>query len=212
MEEKIIIQSSKKKVRVTKETAKKLLIRGLAMFGGGLAVVAIYDLDILDAIFLNGRIRGIVTEIIGGLTVTLMGLGGIFTILGAVAYVLNVVMSSDERKLTVTPTHIYGRATWGRKVDLPVDSITAIGVGHCDSIVVTTPSGIIRFLWIENRYEILNQINKLLTARQNKPQVAVQQKIPQSSADELKKFKELLDSGAITQEEYDAKKKQLLGL
>lgn len=32
------------------------------------------------------------------------------------------------------------------------------------------------------------------------------------SADELKKFKELLDSGVITQEEFDAKKKQLLGL
>ena len=35
---------------------------------------------------------------------------------------------------------------------------------------------------------------------------------PVSAADELKKFKELLDMGAITQEEFDAKKKQLLGL
>ena len=35
---------------------------------------------------------------------------------------------------------------------------------------------------------------------------------PISSADELKKFKELLDMGVITQEEFDAKKKQLLGL
>ncbi|MBR3928642.1 MAG: SHOCT domain-containing protein [Clostridia bacterium] len=33
-----------------------------------------------------------------------------------------------------------------------------------------------------------------------------------SSADELKKFKDLLDSGVITQEEFDTKKKQLLGL
>ena len=31
-------------------------------------------------------------------------------------------------------------------------------------------------------------------------------------AEELKKFKELLDSGVITQEEFDAKKRQLLGL
>ena len=31
-------------------------------------------------------------------------------------------------------------------------------------------------------------------------------------ADEIKKFKELLDAGAITQEEYDAEKKKLLGL
>ncbi len=33
-----------------------------------------------------------------------------------------------------------------------------------------------------------------------------------SQADELKKFKELLDSGVITQEEFDAKKKEILGL
>lgn len=33
-----------------------------------------------------------------------------------------------------------------------------------------------------------------------------------SNADELKKFKELLVSGVISQEEFDAKKKQLLGL
>lgn len=33
-----------------------------------------------------------------------------------------------------------------------------------------------------------------------------------SAADELKKFKELLDMGIVTQEEFDTKKKQLLGL
>ena len=34
----------------------------------------------------------------------------------------------------------------------------------------------------------------------------------ESNADELKKYKDLLDQGVITQEEFDAKKKQLLGL
>ena len=33
-----------------------------------------------------------------------------------------------------------------------------------------------------------------------------------SPADEIKKYKELLDMGVITQEEFDAKKRQLLGL
>lgn len=33
-----------------------------------------------------------------------------------------------------------------------------------------------------------------------------------SQADEIEKFKQLLDSGAITQEEYDKKKKQILGI
>ena len=35
---------------------------------------------------------------------------------------------------------------------------------------------------------------------------------PTDTAAEIAKFKALLDSGAITQDEYDAKKKQLLGL
>ena len=33
-----------------------------------------------------------------------------------------------------------------------------------------------------------------------------------SSADEIMKFKELLDSGVSTQEEFDAKKKEILGV
>ena len=41
------------------------------------------------------------------------------------------------------------------------------------------------------------------------PKVVVKQE--STKADELKKYKELLDSGAITQEEYDNKKKELLG-
>lgn len=40
--------------------------------------------------------------------------------------------------------------------------------------------------------------------------VVVQQSV--SAADEIKKFKELLDMGVISQEEFDSKKKQLLGI
>ena len=36
--------------------------------------------------------------------------------------------------------------------------------------------------------------------------------VVQDAADEIRKYKELLDMGAITQEEFDAKKRQLLGL
>lgn len=52
--------------------------------------------------------------------------------------------------------------------------------------------------------KILNRINKAATTTAPTPSV--------SPADELKKYKELLDSGILTQEEFDTKKKQLLGL
>ena len=51
-----------------------------------------------------------------------------------------------------------------------------------------------------------------LLLKNNSPKTIVMQKTSQSNADELKKFKELLDSGIITQEEFDEKKKQLLNL
>ena len=59
-------------------------------------------------------------------------------------------------------------------------------------------------------HEIVDYIEKRRTEI-SKPQ-ATQVVQAVSSAEELKKFKELLDMGIITQEEFDAKKKQLLGL
>ena len=52
-----------------------------------------------------------------------------------------------------------------------------------------------------------NQILKLLNKEE---QGAGGQQL--SSADELKKYKDLLEAGILSQEEFDAKKKQLLGL
>jgi len=67
-----------------------------------------------------------------------------------------------------------------------------------------------------------NNINSLIhividkiKSDNNKPVAQETQRIEPpapSAADELLKYKSLLDAGAITQEEYDAKKKQLLGL
>lgn len=59
---------------------------------------------------------------------------------------------------------------------------------------------------------VRNYVEKAILNRENAP---VERSAPAeapSVADEIKKFKDLLDMGAITQEEFDAKKKQLLGL
>jgi len=59
--------------------------------------------------------------------------------------------------------------------------------------------------------ELCSALESLLAraiAQQAVPQTIVQQA---SSADELLKFKQLLDSGVITQAEFDAKKAQLIG-
>lgn len=129
----------------------------------------------------------------------------------AVAVLLYFMAAQTE--LTVTDKRVYGKAMFGKRVDLPVDSISAVGTSFLLGVSVATSSGRISFLGIQNRSEIHREINKLLIARQEKVSgTTIKQEIPQSNADELKKFKELLDSGIITQEEFDAKRKQLLGL
>ncbi len=63
----------------------------------------------------------------------------------------------------------------------------------------------------ERRNLISNEIRKIVDANQSaKEGGTIVNTI--SPAEELKKMKELLDMGIITEEEFDAKKKQLLGL
>ena len=49
-------------------------------------------------------------------------------------------------------------------------------------------------------------------AVEEKKAAVKEQNAADSTIVQLKKFKELLDMGIVTQEEFDAKKKQLLGL
>ena len=59
-------------------------------------------------------------------------------------------------------------------------------------------------------YDFIEKRRSEIKAANNQPaSVVVNEKSP---AEQIKEFKELLDMGIITQEEFDAKKKQLLGL
>ena len=119
-----------------------------------------------------------------------------------------------KTELVVTNKRVYGKTLFGRRVDLPLDYVSAVGTSILKGISVATSSGKIKFFGIKNRNEIHNCLSKLLIDRQEnkKATQTIKQEIPKNETDELKKFKELLDMGVITQEEFDAKKKQLLGL
>lgn len=66
------------------------------------------------------------------------------------------------------------------------------------------------------RFKISNLTNaesiKSVIIEKKKTAQTESDKSNSGNAEELKKYKELLDSGIITQEEFDAKKKQILGL
>ena len=135
-------------------------------------------------------------------------------ILALFGLIINIALSKVS--IIVTDKRVYGTANWGKRVDFPLDSISAVAMGAFKGIAVATSSGKISFKGIKNNVEVFEAISALLIKRQNKETslsvASSKQEHTQSNADELKKFKELLDSGVITQEEFEAKKKQLLGV
>lgn len=121
---------------------------------------------------------------------------------------LFLFLYSYKMELIVTNKRIYGKTIFGKQIDLPLDSISSVAKGIFDSISIATSSGRILFLYISNREDIYTVITKIIVERQNNNRNFV----AKSEADELKKYKDLLDSGAITQNEYEKKKKELLNL
>ena len=123
-----------------------------------------------------------------------------------------LVLWLGSYELTVTDKRIYGKVIFGKRVDLPLDSVSATATGLFKGISVSTSSGKIKFRYIKNADEIHQKINELLINRQEKScREEADQQQSVSNADEIKKYKNLLDMGAISQEEFDKKKKQLLG-
>ena len=129
----------------------------------------------------------------------------LFAIVGAFIFIM---MNSCE--ITVTDKRVFGKSAFGKMVDLPLDKISSVGSCFPMGIKVATSSGAIGFWLLSNQSEVFSEISKLLQKRQTPTEPVLTMNT--SNADELKKYKELLDSGIITQEEFDAKKKQLLGL
>ena len=118
----------------------------------------------------------------------------------------------NKTEIIVTDKRVYGKTSFGTRVDLPVDSISAVGITFLKSLTVTTASGAIRFFLIENRDDIHKELSRLLIERQEKKTENNNTDRGNyiSVPDELKKYKELFDQGILTEEEFNMKKEQLL--
>ena len=89
-----------------------------------------------------------------------------------------------------------------------------------EKITSFSSSGIVPTLMITegtlvHTYTTVNNIDKILSAIKDGKSVPQPQETSikqQDATDELRKYKSLLDDGVITQEDFDAKKKQLLNL
>lgn len=151
---------------------------------------------------------------------TFQSLGNVGFVLSGLLFIIFIpflilYLIGRKQKITVTDKRVFGNAAFGKRVDLPLDSVSAVATSAFKGLSVATSSGRITFIGIKNRDEIHKVISDLLIERQSKPKAVVQEEkpaAPSNVAEQLKQLKELVDAGILTQEEFDAKKKQLLGL
>ncbi len=131
--------------------------------------------------------------------------------IGFLAFIiLGLMFMAMKFELTVTDGRVIGKTLFGKRVDLPISQISVAGTGAFDRISIATSSGFINFYSVSNQNEVFSTISELLMKRQEETRTT--QKTQESASDELIKLKKILDAGIITQEEFEAKKKQLLGI
>jgi hypothetical protein len=140
---------------------------------------------------------------------------GLWVFLGVLLFEFLFFRIFSVCELSITNKRIIGRSTFGRQINIPVDSISSAGIGMMSTIIVSSSSGKIRFSLIKNYKEIYEKVNELLIERQslktnnNSSSTATATSI-QNLAEELRRLKALLDDKLITQDEFDAMKKQVL--
>ena len=145
---------------------------------------------------------------------------GYMLLLGVASLIVGNVIEfvTEECDITVTDSMISGKLPGGRAVSIPFEQINSLRKTLFNGISIASTSGVSKFYCIENRDEVMKAISYILERSQhnnNQPgqsvDIASESKLVNEAA-QLKGLKDLLDSGAITQAEFDAKKKQLLGL
>lgn len=142
---------------------------------------------------------------------TMFILACVFAVAGIIMLIIYLAHSRCE--LMITESNVKGKALFGKQVVLPINMISAYSTRKLFSTVaISTSSGTAKFSLIKNYIEIGYVLNKII----NEHQVNTFNENPSinssTNLDNLVKLKSLLDLGVITQEEFDAKKKQLLGL
>ena len=142
----------------------------------------------------------------------LIFLVGAISLLIAITIVV-LYFINHKCELCITENNIKGKTLFGKEVVLPLYMISSYSTRKLFSVVtIATASGITNFSLIGNYKEIGEVLATKINERQKNTETVTKQSSENSKMDDLVKLKSLLDSGIITQEEFDTKKKQFLDL
>lgn len=171
-------------------------------YGGWYTYCAIYDFDFFDFYF---------SEFFGSC------IHGYMLIAGVIAIIVGLIIKFNTEKceITVTNNRILGKLAHGKEVNIPLNQVTGLHSCSFDGVSVASIGNVSDFHCIANHEEVMKAISYLLANPQvasTSPAQVSNVSASSNEAEQLKRFKDLLDSGIITQEEFDAKKKEILGL
>ncbi len=174
-------------------------------YGGWYTYCVIYDFDFFDFYF---------SEFFGSC------IHGYMLIAGVIAIIVGLIIKFNTEKceITVTNNRILGKLAHGKEVNIPLNQVTGLHSCSFDGVSVASIGNVSDFHCIANHEEVMKAISFILANPQgmgaSTPQRSEASAVSSSTneAEQLKRFKDLLDSGIITQEEFDAKKKEILGL
>lgn len=139
----------------------------------------------------------------------------VWVVLAIAFLVVNLWYSSDSKKtMLIDNDRIICKRKGKIEKEFLVKDIKSVESVSVKGLLIRGNSIKYKINMLENANEIKSTIMDALATVpvQSIATTEIKQEIHASSADELRKYKELLDSGVITQEEFDAKKKQLLDL
>ncbi|MDO5089435.1 MAG: PH domain-containing protein [Leptotrichiaceae bacterium] len=120
-----------------------------------------------------------------------------------------LIISTDKRVIFLDKGILFGL----KQIEIPLNKINSIGQKKgllFGEIEIWDGASKMKITHIskETLIPFVNAVNKAKEELEKPKQHSINQV---SAADELIKFKRLLDQGVITQEEFDKKKKELLG-
>ena len=226
MEDKILIQSEIDKK--TKNLLQKGPIVPLIITAVCIAILSLMKVEDTEYYYVSFLGKGhYVTNIYTGWerVFTFDGIDDIMCFLiflvGAISLLISigiaiVYLINRKCELCITENNVKGKTLLGKEVVLPLYMISGYSTRKfLSTIAISTASGITQFSLVGNYEEIGDVLSKKINERQESTantSTITTTNSQSNSMDDLKNLKALLDAGIITQEEFDAKKKQLLGL
>ena len=122
-----------------------------------------------------------------------------------------VFLCHKNNSLTLSTYRIVGTYRKNQSINIPLDSITSVSTTSLGGIIITCAGNNYKISFLKNQNEFCKKLNELLAQRtfanSNNSKI-----IDSDVYKELTSLKELLNSGVITQDEFDTKKKKLLEL